>query len=585
MVYNTKCKKYLCERMNFFMADYGIYKKPLYETRPITDVRDMLRGSCELYPENNAFLEKRDGVYTPVKYKEYLDDVNALGTKLMDMGLKGERIAVIGPASYHWALSYMAVICGVGVIVPLDKELPKEEIINLINVSGVKMIIYSDKVKTIDDDIKVEHKIKMGMELDALVEEGKVLLNHGDTSYINTEINADEMSVLLFTSGTTGMAKGVMHSHKTLCTNLQAMPKMFKLYSTDIFLSVLPIHHTYECTCGFLCPIYFGCTVAYSEGLRHIVKNLKETKATIMLGVPLLFETMFKNINKQIDKGGKRALVTKAIKISNAAKKVGIGLTRVLFKDVHAALGGNIRSFISGAAAIDPKVAEGFRDFGISLIQGYGLTECAPIAALNRDIHFRDAAAGLPLPGVEIKIENPNEEGIGEIIIKGGNVMLGYYNAPELTAEAIVDGWYHSGDLGYIDDEGFVYITGRMKDVIVTKNGKNIFPGELESYLGRSEVIAESLVMGKEKNNDLVISAQIIPNYEEVEARLGKDYTEEQLIGLIKEEIKKVNEVVQGYKHIVSFSIRTRPFEKTTTQKIKRFKDDNISEEGNIIGK
>ncbi len=567
------------------MSDYGIYKKPLYETRPITDVRDMLRSSCEIYSEKTLFLEKKDGEYAPTTYKQYLSDVNALGTKLIDMGLKGQKIAVVGPACYHWALSYMAVLCGVGVIVPLDKELPKEEIVNLIEVADVKMIIYSDKVKTIDDDIKVEHKVKMGMELEALVEEGRVLLENGDTSYITAEIDPEEMAVLLFTSGTTGMAKGVMHSHRTLCTNLHAMPKMFRIYEEDIFLSVLPIHHTYECTCGFLCPIYLGCTIAYCEGLRHIVKNLKETKASIMLGVPLLFETMYKNINKQIDKGGKRELVNKALKISGAAKKVGINLTKILFKDVHAALGGGIRAFISGAAAIDPEVAEGFRAFGINLVQGYGLTECAPIAALNRDFYFRDDAAGLPLPGVEIKIDNPNEEGVGEILIKGGNVMMGYYNAPELTAEAIVDGWYHSGDLGYMDENSFVYITGRMKDVIVTKNGKNIFPAELESYLGRSNYISESLVFGKEKNNDLAVCAQVIPNYEEVEALLGKDYTEQQLIALIKEEIKKVNEIVQDYKRVVSFSIRIRPFDKTTTQKIKRFKTENISEEGNIEGK
>ena len=567
------------------MSDYGIYKYPLYETRPIKDLRDMLRGSCEIYADKAAFYEKHDGEYKAIKYKQYLEDVNALGTKLMDMGLKGERIAVIGEASYNWAVSYMAVVCGVGVIVPLDKELPKEEIINLINVSGVKMIIYSPKVKTIDDDIKVQYKVPMGPELDALMEEGRVLLENGDRAYLDTEIDVDAMSILLFTSGTTGMAKGVMHSHRTICVNLKAMPTMFVVHPDDIFLSVLPIHHTYECTCGFLCMIYMGASIAYCEGLRHIVKNLKESKATVMLGVPLLFESIYKNIYKNIDKQGKRKTVEKAIKISNAAKKVGIDLTRVLFKEIHNGLGGHLRFFISGAAAIDPAVAKGFRDFGINLIQGYGLTECAPIAALNRDKYFKDDAAGLPLPGVEIKTVDVNNEGIGEILIKGGNVMLGYYENPQLTAEAITDGWYHSGDLGYIDEDGFVHITGRKKDVIVTKNGKNIFPEELESYLSRSEFIDDSLVMGKERGGDTIIAAQIVPNYSEVEAKLGKDYTQEQLVELIKDEITKVNNMVQGYKHILSFSIRLRPFAKTTTHKIQRFKDENISEEGNIQGK
>ncbi len=567
------------------MNEYGIYKYPLYETRPIKDLRDMLRSSCKLYGDRTAFLEKKDGEYKPTTYNKYLEDVNALGTKLTDMGLKGERIAVIGEASYSWALSYMAVVCGVGVVVPLDKELPKEELLNLINIANVKMIIYSPKVKTIDDDVKVDYKIAFGEQLDELVEEGRVLLSNGDRSYIDTEIDTEAMSILLFTSGTTGMAKGVMHSHRTICVNLKSMPTMFKVYPEDIFLSVLPIHHTYECTCGFLCMIYSGSAIAYCEGLRHIVKNLKESKATVMLGVPLLFENIYKNIYKNIDKQGKRKTVEKAIKISNAAKKVGIDLTHILFKDIHNALGGHLRCFISGAAAIDPVVAKGFRDFGINFIQGYGLTECAPIAALNRDKNFKDDAAGLPLPGVEIVIENANSEGIGEILIKGGNVMMGYYENPELTAQAITDGWYHSGDLGFIDEDGFVHITGRKKDVIVTKNGKNIFPEELEAYLSRSEFIDDSLVSGKERAGDTIISAQIVPNYGEIEAKLGKDYTQEQLIELIKDEITKVNNMVQAYKHILSFSIRLRPFTKTTTHKIQRFKEENISEEGNIRGR
>ncbi len=567
------------------MADYGIYKKPLYENREIKDLREMIKGSCELYGEKTAFLSKVDGEYQPISYNKYMADINALGTKLMDMGLKGQRIAVIGEASYSWAVTYLAVLCGVGIIVPIDKELPEEEMHNLISIADVKMVVYSKKVEKIASNLNVEHKVPMGPEFDALVEEGRVLLEHGDTSYLDAEIDPEEMSILLFTSGTTGMAKGVMHNHRTICVNLMSMVSMLYIGPEDVFLSVLPIHHTYECTCGFLCPLYRGATIAYCEGLRHIVKNLKESKATVVLGVPLLFEKVYKNINKTIDKGGKRKTVDKAIKVSNAAKKVGVNLTKVLFKQIHDSLGGHIKVLISGAAAIDPEVAVGLRNFGIKLVQGYGLTECAPIAALNRDCLYKDDAAGLPLPGVEIEIENPNEEGIGEIIIKGGNVMLGYYENPELTAEAITNGWYHSGDLGYIDEDGFIHITGRKKDIIVTKNGKNISPQELESYLGRSNLIEESLVMGKEKDGDLVIAAQILPNEEEVEALLGKGYTQEQLIDAIKKEISKTNDMVQNYKRITSFSIRTRPFEKTTTQKIQRFKEGNVSEEGNIQAK
>ncbi len=567
------------------MADYGIYKKPLYYVRPITDLRDMVKGSSELYGEKPAFFEKRDGEYQPISYHQYWEDIKALGTKFKDMGLGGEKIAVVGEASYHWALTYLAVLCGGDVIVPLDKELPKEELKNLIDIANVKMIVYSEKVKTIDNDINVEHKIKMGAELDALIEEGRVLLENGDTDYIDAEIDVDKMSILLFTSGTTGMAKGVMHSHRTICANLMAMPTMVQLRKDDVFLSVLPIHHTYECTCGFLCPIHNGCSIAFSEGLRHIPKNLKESKATIVLGVPLLLETMYRKINKTIDSTGKRGTVEKALKISGALSKVGIDVRRKLFKTIHDNFGGRLRLFISGAAAIDPEAAKGLRDLGFAVLQGYGLTECAPIATLNRDILFKDDSAGLPLPGNEIMIENPNEEGVGEILIKGPNLMLGYYEAPELTAEAIVDGWYHSGDLGYIDEDSFLHITGRKKDVIITKNGKNVFPEEIESYLNRSPFIDESMVMGVEKGDDIAIRAQIIIADEEVEAELGKEYAEEQVIALIKGEITKVNEMLQGYKRVTSFSIRKRPFEKTTTHKIKRFKQENLSEEGNISSK
>ncbi len=561
----------------------GIYKKPLYETHEITDLRDMIRKSSEMYAERSAFLVKKNGKYEPVTYMQYMADINALGTKLVDMGLKGEKIAVIGEASYSWAVTYLAVVCGVGVIVPLDKELPKEEIDNLINIANVKMIIHSPKVKTIDKDTKVDYKVCMGEELDALIEDGKRLLKEGNREFLDATIDPEEMQILLFTSGTTGMAKGVMHNHRTICTNLMSMVTMFRLYPEDIFLSVLPIHHTYECTCGFLCPLYKGCTIAHCEGLKYIVQNLKETKATMVLGVPLMFEKMWRTINKNIDKNGMRKKVNLAMKIANVAGAVGIDVKRKLFKQIHDNFGGNIRTFISGAAAIDPKVAQGFRSIGIQLIQGYGLTECAPIGALNRDIYSKDAAAGLPLPGVEIKIDNPNEEGIGEVLIKGGNVMMGYYEAPELTAEAIVDGWYHTGDLGYLDKDNFLHLTGRMKNVIITKNGKNVFPEEIETYLGRSRFVEDSLVQSREKGDDIQIYAQIMPNYAEVEAELGADYTEEQLIALIRAEVEAANELTQSYKRVTKFSIRKRPFEKTTTHKIQRFKPENISDEGNII--
>ena len=339
----------------------------------------------------------------------------------------------------------------------------------------------------------------------------------------------------------------------------------------DVFLSVLPIHHTYECTCGFLCQLYRGTTVAYSDGLRYITKNLAECKATMMLGVPLLLETMYNKIWKSAEKSGRAKKLRMGIKISRALLKLGIDKRKVIFKEIHATLGGNLRMLIAGAAAIDPKVAEGLRDFGIEAVQGYGLTECAPIAALNRDCNYRDAAAGLPLPGVEIKIDDPDENGIGEILICGKNVMIGYYNNPEATAEAIQDGWFHSGDYGYIDEDGFVYITGRKKNVIVTKNGKNIFPEEIETYLNRQPIVAESMVYGIDlPDGDALIAVQVLPDFEEAKNILGENYTDADMQKAVEDAVKAVNDSLQGYKRVSKVIVRKEDFEKTTTKKIKR---------------
>jgi long-chain acyl-CoA synthetase len=561
---------------------------PLYDVREIADLKDMLAQSTEIYGDKAAFLvkPKEGGDYKPVSYKQFKRDVEALGTALIDLGLKGKRIAVIGENRYEWAVSYLAVINGVGTVVPLDKDLPVNEIENLVDTSEASGIIYSGKYEK--DIISISANLpkldicinmdgdgqsKAILSFSKLIEKGMELIKQGDRRFIDEKIDAGEMKILLFTSGTTGLAKGVMLSHKNICANLMAMCSMLYIDEKDIFLSVLPLHHTYECTCGFLCPIYRGSTIAYSEGLRHIAKNMKEAKATMMLGVPLLFESMYKKVWQQVEKSGMASKLRTAIKINNFLKTFGMDFSKKLFKKIHDSLGGHIRIFISGGAGIDPMVAKGFRELGFPLVQGYGLTECSPIVALNRDCYFKDAAAGLPLPGVEVKIDNPGDEGVGEIICKGENVMLGYYQNELATGKVIKDGWFHTGDLGFIDPDGFVHITGRQKNVIVTKNGKNIFPEEVESYLNRSSYIAESLVWGKydEESGETYVNAQIVPNFEAVEEKLGKDYTDEQLYELINAEVKEVNHKMPLYKRIMDFTIRKEEFAKTTTKKIKRY--------------
>lgn len=563
---------------------------PLYEVRTICDLKDMLAQSVKLYGDKAAFLAKSsaDNLYHPITFRQFGEDVNAMGTALIHLGLKGKRIAIIGENRYEWSISYLATVNGTGIVVPLDKELPENEIENLLIRSHANAIFYTGKNHEEMEKLAarldfVEYCINMDgsesngkmLSFHKLLEQGHKLLQDGMRDFLDAEIQAEEMSILLFTSGTTDMSKAVMLSHKNIAANLMAMCSMLYIDDKDIFLSVLPIHHTYECTCGFLCQIYRGSTVAYFEGLRHIPKNLQESKTTMMLGVPLIFEAMYKRIWDQAAKkpGTVKKLKT-AIKISNFLLKFGIDLRRKLFAQIHESLGGHVRLFISGAAGIDPEVAKGFREFGISLVQGYGLTECAPIAALNRDIDYKDDAAGLPLPGLQVKIDAPDAEDVGEIIVKGPSVMLGYYESPEYTAKVLRDGWFYTGDLGFMDKDGFVHITGRKKNVIVTKNGKNIYPEEIEVLLGRSFYVLESMVYGKEdpSSGDIMVAAAIVPNQEKIDADastgvLPSNNAED----VLHEVVKKINKELVGYKHIKHFHIRTEEFQKTTTKKIKRY--------------
>jgi len=562
---------------------------PLYDVRQISTLKDMLESSAEKYGNKTAFLVKTEegGPYKPVTYKQYYNDVNALGTALIDLGLSGKRVAIISENRYEWTVSYLAVVNGTGVVVPLDKELPVGEIKNLLLRSKADAVIYSNSKRNEVESIAGELpdlKYLISMDNDessgnvlayrALLNKGFELLNSGDRRFADAEIDREAMSILLFTSGTTDKSKAVMLSHKNVCSNLMDMCSMLYIDDKDVFLLILPLHHTYACTCGFLCQIYRGSAIAFCEGLRHIAKNLKESKTTVLLGVPLILEAMYKRIWDQASKDPKVMRKLKlGLKVSGMLKSIGIDIRKKLFKPIHDNFGGAIRLLISGGAAIDPKVVQGFQDFGIHCVQGYGLTECSPIIALNRDVDYRNNAAGLPLPNVRIKIHNPNEEGIGEIIAKGPNIMLGYYENEELTRESIVDGWFHTGDLGYIDEDGFLYITGRKKNVIVTKNGKNIYPEEIEALLNRSPYIAECVIYGREGEDegDIEVAAEIYPDMEKIIEALGTENpTEEQVYRLIEEEVHKVNKMLVLYKYVRHITIRETEFEKTTSKKIIR---------------
>ena len=560
-------------------------KAPYYETREVKDLKDMLNSSCELYGDNVAFLQKDKpgGEYKEIKFNEYKRDVEALGTALISLGLKDKNIAVIGENRYEWAVSYLGIVNGTGTVVPLDKELPEAELESLIKRGEVSAIIYSKKKKEQIENIKkridtVKYYIPMDEDETVensyknLIKKGNELLNNGDKSFVDAKIDAKKPLIMLFTSGTTEQSKAVLLCHWNIAYDMMCACKSIVVNPEDRFFSVLPLHHTYECTAGFLIPLYRGASVAYCEGLRYVSQNLKEAKPTMILAVPALFENMYKKVWEAVEKKGKTKLIKTMIKISDALYACGINVKGLLFKQIHENFGGNLRIGIVGAAAMDKEVIAGFRSLGIHMIQGYGLTECSPLAALNRDCYYNDGAAGREVPGIKLKIDQPNAEGIGEICVQGDNVMLGYYKNEEATKKALKDGWLHTGDLGYFDEDGFLFITGRMKNVLITKNGKNVYPEELESLINKVEIIKESMVYQQEneQKDDTFLAAIIVPDFDKVKEKFG-EISDEELKEKLWEEVKGVNKQLVSYKYIKQIEVRKEELEKTTTLKIKRY--------------
>ncbi len=560
--------------------------RKLYDVRKITDLKDMVQQSADIYGDLDCFLLKNAaGQLRNVSFRQFQTEINYLGTALHHLGLKGQKIAIVSENRYEWCLSYLAVVNGTGVVVPMDKELPEHELFSLLERSDCSAVLCSrdyaesllakkSSLPMLKEIISFDHERSEGglVSFVELLQKGKTLLNQGIDQFTESQIDSNAMNMLIFTSGTTDQSKGVMLSHNNISSDIMAVSSLIYADNNDLIMSILPLHHTYECTAGFLTMIYLGVTICFCEGLRHINKNLQEYKPSIIMSVPLIMENVYTKVIKKAQKENRLGAVKFGLFVSRTLMKMKIDVRRQLFKEVLDNLGGNLRLIISGAAALNPKVAKALRAMGLNIMQGYGLTECSPIVSVNRLDHYRDASAGLPVAGIEIAIDQPGPDGIGEIKVRGPIVMLGYYKNPEATEQILHDGWLYTGDNGYIDKQGFLYISGRKKNIIVTKNGKNIFPEDVELYLNKSEYIKESLVYGVDSDNeeDTLVCAKIVPNMEVIVEKFGQVPVHDELYRLIKQEVLKANKKLSSYKKIRHFEIREGEFEKTTTKKIKR---------------
>lgn len=568
------------------------------EVHGLKTIRDSFDKTTKELPDKVGFLEKRPGKkeFREITYKEFRKDVTSVGAALIEkLGLKGKKIAIIGENSYEWAVSYYSVVCGTGIVVPLDKELPANEIVNLVKRSKAEAIFYSSRKRDLINGIKGEvDTLKYFIELypednalentfkgendytiNELMEIGS---NYPESVLMDEKIDPDEFKILLFTSGTTAASKGVMLTNRNIIENIEAAIQIVYLYEDDRFFSVLPLHHSYESTVGMMIPIYCGLSIAYAGGLKSMANDLKDTHPTVLLVVPALIENLMKRINKAIDKQGKTKTVHTMIKLTNSLGKLGRSLKKKVFKQILDNLGGRVRLIVSAAAPIDPEVGREIEDLGIMFVQGYGLTETSPLATLVPHTDRRPDSVGIPGACCEVKIENPNEDGIGEVIIKGSNVTSGYYEDDEETKRSIVDGWFHSGDLGYIDKTGFLYLTGRCKNLIITGNGKNVYPEEIEVLVNKIPYVNESMVYAKQDprdKNEQIIAVKVTLDNAYLEEKYGKGNipSDEELHKLIWEEIKEVNKGLSSFKWIKDLEIKKEDFIKTTTMKIKRYEE------------
>ena len=560
------------------------------EALEIKDLKDMLNKTKKLYANNIAYKIRKNEGYITYTHEQVRNMVNALGTALINMGLKNKKIAVIGENRYEWEIAYLSIVCGTGIVVPLDKSLPENELKSLIERSEVEAIFYTkkheDEIKKfrLNGTGKLKHLISMDLEEHKdgvysekeLIKTGEKLLKNGNKSFINAKINPEEMQIMLFTSGTTSKSKVVALSHKNICSNLMDIASVLDVNSDDIFLSFLPLHHVFECTVGFLFSLYNGAQTVFCDGIRHIVDNLKEYHVSVMASVPAIYERIFKIVRKNIEKEGN---LEKILQKEEEYKNKFMEEKKQIFKEIHEMLGGNIKLLISGAAALDTTIEEKYRKLGLNLVQGYGLTETSPIIGIGTNENYRLGSIGKTVPHVEAKIIDKDSEGIGELIVRGPNVMLGYYQNTEATKDVIKEGWFYTGDLAKIDKDGYIFICGRKKSVIVLKNGKNIFPEEMENLVNRIEGVKESFIFGKqvsEDKDDIKINVKIVIDTEIIKNVYKVSDDEQEIYNVISEKVKEINKTMPPYKAIRGIILTKTPLIRTTTNKIKR--QENLNE-------
>ena len=558
----------------------------LRQATKFENIKEIIYNSVKMYPNHVAFVTKKikeKGIeYKNTTYKRMLDEINALGSALYKLGLKGKRVAICGRNRYEWAISHLSCLLGGMVSVPLDKELQVEELEDSLVRSKAEAIVfdekYEEKINTIKENGKTNvkvyicmSKLKNFINIPDLIEEGQKIIKDGNKDYINCEIDSHAMSILLFTSGTTSKSKAVMLAQYGIAVNVYNMQLVEDIRDTDVNIAFLPFHHIFGSTC-MIVMLACGVKTVFTDGLRYIQQNLKEYKVSVFVGVPLLVDKMYENIEKEIEKQNKTKLIEFAKGLSNCLLKLHIDIRRKLFKQVIDGLGGEMRFVISGGAPLDKRTEKGFNDLGIKMVQGYGLTETSPVIAAENFKQVKYGSVGVPLKDVQVEIVNKDDKGIGEIRVKGPNVMLGYYENEEATKEVLKDGWFYTGDLGYIDKKGFLFITGRQKDMIVLKNGKKVFPEELETLVNRIYEVEECFVFGMPEEDDkskIKVAIKVVYNKDKVKEKYG-DISEDDLYKNIWNQIKDVNKTLPPYKYIKHMILTDKPLIKTTTQKIKR---------------
>ncbi len=546
-----------------------------YQNYPVEcydDLKQLFKSSVEKHRKNTAFLQKEDGTYRPYSYGRFYADVNGLGAELLAADLTGKRVLLMGENCYLWAVAYMAVVCGGGVVVPLNPALSENEAVEIAKFTDGAAVLCADGL--CPKFAKANLTVVPFSSLKEWIRRGKQRIRGGDRRYLHIDVDANAMCALMFTSASGIESRGVMLSHRNLCFNISEMRRMVLIGEEDSFLSVLPLHHIYECTCGFLCPLSAGCSVTFSEGLELIGKDLKEARPTVMICIPAIVEGMYRRVWEQIRSRGAEGRVRRIIDVTNALPNLTLQLAakQKSLAALHKGFGGRLRLMLSGGSAVSAEAVKGLRDLGIHVLQGYGSTECAPVMALNRDPLYRDDSVGLPTPNALLDIADMQEDGIGEIRYRGDSVMLGYFRLPRRTKEVLRDGWYYTGDMGYIDEDGFLHVLGRLQNVITTSDGKKIFPEELEALLCRSAFIKEAVVVPLQQNGekDSCIAALLYPDVERISQQYGDGASREQIEILLRRAVAEVNGSLPDYKRIASFQLRETEFPKTPTRKIKR---------------